>query len=797
MSPAGAPVTLRTKMEGGLLTVPLALSYQQVVLERRVGAGWRPVAVAYPRTLNREEMRKVAFDLPPGLTTAEVRVQGYRTPKFPARFVYGKTAFSRAQPVMDVEVSQMLDRLQLEAEEAEPVPDRRAGAGLWQMTGGQLFFFNPFRGLQVLDMGDPTHPLRTGSLRLPVTGTLMSVLDEAGGRVLLLGRSSGKERPGGTVLLLLTVTEGVPAQVAEVPVSGRVTDHRLIGETLYLLSVRKDGAQGRKAVVTRVDLGGEAGLRLRDKVSFSGGSPVFRVAGARLLVEVKEGNETRQHEVAVEGAATADLTRRLPSRQEHHWLGYEVAVSGQTLRVRSLEDAQEPILQQSLAWRTDRVLPVGEYLVQVEDGRGMAAELPATVRRAGVPTAEGAARLRITPANDPDLPVQELELGPGKVIGLSQKGTHLFIVQWVPESGSQRCLLRTWAVDLAEAGTVKTQVTVDQMLQGLDAWDVDLDRLQPLWVDAETLVWLLPARHHPRLWWSSPFAVRPARSAAPDLIPASTTVMVVCPLRFQAGALQAGEPRVLRTQGRVMSTSRAFAGAGFIFFSHDILEGPVQPAVVKAAPVRVPLRPQAPQVRSWLQVVDFRAVDPVLRDPVSLPGKLLSVTQADAQGAVLLTHSDLSLRRDAAPVRVVQACAYDGVRAYQLDAYVTATSFHSAAVADGTRLYLTREMGRAGVVAIGYESGTGRLSQVSSWNTNAAPALLHVSAGHLLASSHGYLELAGIGTETGKLTPIASYDTPVDLWLQVDRATITPTLDLWIPAGEYGVEFLQKQAPGR
>ncbi len=72
--------------------------------------------------------------------------------------------------------------------------------------------------------------------------------------------------------------------------------------------------------------------------------------------------------------------------------------------------------------------------------------------------------------------------------------------------------------------------------------------------------------------------------------------------------------------------------------------------------------------------------------------------------------------------------------------------------------------------------------------------MLHVAGGHLLASSYGNLEVAAISDGTGVLKPVASYDTPVNLWLRVDRAAFTATQDLWIPAGEFGVELLQHAA---
>lgn len=769
-TPASAPVTLRTQIEGQALSVPLALSYQQIVLERRSGSGWKPLQVLYPRSLNRDEMRHIAFHLPAGTEPDQVRVQGYRTAKFPARFQYGKKVFSRPLPLVDEAVSVELDRLQQAAEEAPPAP--RRSQGIWQMVGSQFFFFNSFRGLQVLDLSDPTHPLRTGSVRVPATEGQMFILDEAGTQVVLWGRSSGKKTPGAVTLFLAGITDGVPEVKGEVLLPGRVLDSRLIGTQLYLLSAKNSKTEGPKTTLTRVELGGQEAPKFLGTSDFKGGQPVFQVSGTRLLVSVNDGHESRQHEVALPTGA-ADAGRKLVSRQENRLLGYEASVTGQTLRVRSVENAQEPVVEMPLAWRTDRVLPVGEFLVQVEDGDD-----------------ETPARLRITPNNDPDLLVEELSLSAGRVVSLTQKGGVLLLAQWVPAGDQKQARLRTWALDLQDPSNLVELGSTEHPLAGLDDWDLDLGKVQPLWVSPDSLVWFLPAEHHPRLWWNSPMPVQPA-------IPASAAVAVLCPVKLVRDQLTLKKPQVLRIQGRVTHTSAAQTKAGLIYFSHDTTDDRNLPDLRRSSRVKVPLRPAPDHVRSWLQVVDFRSGDPVLRSPVSIPGPLLGVTEADAQGAVLLTHSDLVLRSDVPPVRLVQASGYDGVTAYQLDNYVTATSFVSPAVAEENRLYLVREKGRKGVVAVSYQSGTGRLSQSASWSTSTAPEMLHVTAGHLLASSHGDLEVASIGTEGGKLTPVANYDTPMDLWLQVNRAAVTPTLDLWIPAGAHGVEFLQKQGMGQ
>ena len=258
----------------------------------------------------------------------------------------------------------------------------------------------------------------------------------------------------------------------------------------------------------------------------------------------------------------------------------------------------------------------------------------------------------------------------------------------------------------------------------------------------------------------------------------------------------------MNVRGSLRGTSRAFVEAGFIYFSYDTAVERTDPGVTtNTASASSLVFSSIPyyynydwRVASWLQVVDWRAAQPVLRDPVSIPGQLLSVAQADAQGAVILTNSDQQISTTGSATRVIQASGYDGVSAWQLDNYITATPFYSASTTDGTRLYLARETATKGVVGIGYNSVTGRLAQINTWTTTEVPSMLNVISGHVLASSYGNLEVASIVAATGMLTPVASFDTPTNLWLQVNRAAFTPNLDLWIPAADYGVEYLQRSS---
>jgi hypothetical protein len=499
------------------------------------------------------------------------------------------------------------------------------------------------------------------------------------------------------------------------------------------------------------------------------------------------------------------------------WIaGHFVTISGQELLVHGTDVTDTaPEVSLSLAWRTDRVVPLGDYLVQIEDGS--TGYYGGWFIRSIGSTGSTSAKLRISPASDPDALLQIVDLGSGRVVGVTQKDNRLYLAQWVPAADTTPQSLRTVVLELGAAPAVTEVSRVEHDLTGLSEYQMNLDSVQPLWTNAQTLVWYIPMQM--QRWWGwwgpvfmdsavisvgTPVAspLRVAAKTTSPIVSISNPAAVLCPLTVSASGLTAIQAQAVNVKGSLRGTSRAFVEAGFIYFSYDTAVEPVvssakvsgSGSIMSISPVIYPYFNYDWRVASWLQVLDWRAAEPVLRDPVSIPGQLLSVAQADAQGAVILTNSDQQISLTGSATRVIQASGYDGVSAWQLDNYITATPFYSASTTDGTRLYLAKEAGSKGVVGVGYNSLTGRLAQINSWTTTEVPSMLNVISGHVLASSYGNLEVASIAAATGVLTPVASFDTPTNLWLQVNRAAFTPNLDLWIPAAEFGVEYLQRSS---
>lgn len=1062
-----ALTSLRFTVRKRSVTALLEPGLQQVVLEQKYGSGWKPLAVTYPLPYG---PRVSVFNLATEVPASELRVQGYRKAKFPARFKSGIRNFDRPDPSVDLTSGQltlmptinftsgvvvngmrsadMPQALAAGALTSAPLPEA-VESDIWQIVGSRVYFFNQYRGLQILDVSDPTQPARLGSLRLPASGEQMFVLNPEGSRIALLGRSNDKTRAGAATIWLIEVTEGVPVLVNEVPLEGAISDSRLIGDRLHVLctqvvlnkegqptdnevlltslevsnletprklgtlrfpvsvsgvlqaaggqlliatqsyasgqletnavhlvdasdaprvvktfkpkgvvqdkfkmsivgdavvvvslfnngnwnnrstwvetfplsggsvsalaSLELEGARGETLHATRfdgsrlyvvtfrqvdplfvVDLADPAAPVLSGTLEIPGWSTYLEPLGNRLLaVGVEAGqvtvslfdvtdvsapsllsrlhlgepgvsswSEANYDEKAVEylpeqglvmvpfqtwwgssgpqkaiqvvGVAEDDLTagptleHDFNPRRGSFIADHFVSISGQELLVHSAgpESATEPVVRLPLAWRTDRVLPVGDWLVQIEDGPSVWRSRYGFnfIRFDGH---QGRATLRVTSAQDPDALQQVLDLGEGQIVGLTSRGNRLFLAQHQAEATERGHGLRTLEVNLASSPPVVAESgSVVHDLSAVSSYDLQLDRLQPLWVTDQKLVWYVPMQ--PAFNWWGPIFIQPviigpitlqpiiarpiilqgtlngtstpvtggtivAPPPAGPVLTLTVPAAALCPVSVSDSGILADPPQVVRVKEGSRGASRAFAQDGFLFMSYDTSKA--QPPVIKPAKPATNLRVLALKpalLTSWLQVIDWRSGDPVLRDPVSIPGQLLSVAQADAQGAVVLTHSEQRIGTRGPTTRAIQACAYDGVSAWQLDSYISATPFGGVSATDGIRIYLACDSSaKKGVVGIGYNSATGRLGQINSWSMAEAPTLLHVSHGHLLASSFGNLEVASISL-TGLLTPAASYDTPVNLQLRVDRATFTPGLDVWVPAGDYGVEFLQR-----
>lgn len=248
----GQPRILSVKLDGEdlLVEVEVPEGFRRITLESRtrlkVGA-WIPRAVerfdgegaTHTFRLKREEALEV------------LRVVGVDEEALPELFYGGQKSFSGpvneglvggggAGEFRDVAVA---------APGAPPVPAAAEGAGadaavdrevvesdIWQVDGDRLYFFNQYRGLQVIDITNADLPVITGTLELPASGEQMYVVDE--NHVALLARDTCNYWGGDAEsrVVIAAVENGVPSIVSSVPVSGNIRESRLVGTALYLAS---------------------------------------------------------------------------------------------------------------------------------------------------------------------------------------------------------------------------------------------------------------------------------------------------------------------------------------------------------------------------------------------------------------------------------------------------------------------------------------------------------------------------------------------------------------------------------
>lgn len=103
---------------------------------------------------------------------------------------------------------------------------------IWQIDGERLYFFNQYRGLQIVDVSDSGMPQILGEVSLPASGEQMYVM--GGHHAVLLARDGCNSSSNHVVIV--DVTNSVPTIVQSLPVAGWIQESRMVGTALYVAS---------------------------------------------------------------------------------------------------------------------------------------------------------------------------------------------------------------------------------------------------------------------------------------------------------------------------------------------------------------------------------------------------------------------------------------------------------------------------------------------------------------------------------------------------------------------------------
>lgn len=208
-------------------------SLQQVRVEALDAASGRWLAIASGYR-DHADSGWLKIALPEGYETAQLRVMGTDSPSpfagkmesarsaTPAFVAYPPSGYRGWGPESTVDAN---------GGKSEPVIEE---ADIWAWNGSVLYFYNQYRGLQVVDLGDPLQPEWLDYFRYPARGEDLYAME--GGRVILIGTGNYWSDDSVAVQLLsfdgsaLTHEETVELE------AGQYLDSRRYGDYLYIMT---------------------------------------------------------------------------------------------------------------------------------------------------------------------------------------------------------------------------------------------------------------------------------------------------------------------------------------------------------------------------------------------------------------------------------------------------------------------------------------------------------------------------------------------------------------------------------
>lgn len=299
-------------MEGRLsVEVEVPAGVRRVTLESRTrldAQTWVPVAV---RQMDGGGGRLV-FDLPRRETLEVLRVRADFQQALPQSFYLGTNAFG-GPPTNAVGPWSFYDVVsggpgrENDSDQREVVE-----SDIWRIEGDRLYFFNQYRGLQVLDISDPDAAVLLGSLSMPAAGEQMYLADPD--NVVLLARKGcyyGDE----SQILIVGVTNAVPELLKSLPVRGYLQESRMVGTALYVASQTYRPVTGTTnttwewgSLVTSFDLADPARPVLRSELWFPGYGQTVAATDTFFFIVTQDPTNWRRSEVRILDITAPDGT---------------------------------------------------------------------------------------------------------------------------------------------------------------------------------------------------------------------------------------------------------------------------------------------------------------------------------------------------------------------------------------------------------------------------------------------------------------------------------------------------------
>jgi hypothetical protein len=282
-----------------LVNVSVPAGVHKITLESRsrLGAGaW------VPRVVSRSDGNgsDLSFQLAQSAQSEILRVRADTSEPLPAAFYQGTNEFvsgtSTANPSGSVggPVSAAAPGAGAGASSNSPTDSSRTvvESDIWNLSGNTLYFFNQYRGLQVIDLSVPDAPVVTGTYPLPNAGEQMYVLDD-NHVALLVQDNCSSAVGGGSEVLVLDVSGGIPKAAANLRLPGWIQESRMVGTALYVASQAYQPMADNKSswewgsAVSSFDLSDPSNPAPKDTLWYSGYNNVVSATDQFLFIGVQ------------------------------------------------------------------------------------------------------------------------------------------------------------------------------------------------------------------------------------------------------------------------------------------------------------------------------------------------------------------------------------------------------------------------------------------------------------------------------------------------------------------------------
>ncbi|MBL9167213.1 MAG: beta-propeller domain-containing protein [Verrucomicrobiales bacterium] len=485
------------------------------------------------------------------------------------------------------------------------------------------------------------------------------------------------------------------------------------------------------------------------------------------------------------------------------------SISSRELLVVEASNRDQPEVKQALdlGWSVDRLIVKGEYLLELSDqARWWGSQTLTQLRTARASEADRAlATLTLT-----NLPIVGATLR-GDVLHLAQApfaswGWGIYPLAAVADGAASADDTRSRAVfttidvrDPLHPRVLGQTAAVLPESSGSD-W-------QPLWLSEELLVWYTRGVSGRGYW--NPIGVFPGAIAADVALPYWGWGSVAKPSLVALDVTRPVSPTVRSVthpaRDNWWSATAAHAAGSLVYFGHqesDVVEDPLVPTKPGglepgAAVIRDPGFPY-PVVRwrqkHFMDVVDFAdARQPVVRDPVSLPGALQGISR---QGQLLYTRDEL-LDPASVPTGANQltALAYDGVSAHRVDSIPLDLHWNLPILVSGEAVFVARAEVQANNAAVGrletwQLAMTGRWERVGSLELPAVVQSL-TQRDRLLVSLDQTVRLIDASNPLA-LKVVGQNSEPLCWWGDISRGDGDLERGFWIPMGDYGAKLVPR-----